>query len=154
MSTLEPCPLCGEVPKRTDDLDSEEYIAGHCLGVAGCTNDLCQVPSDLIIAPTQKEATTIWNTRPREYILRVRIAKLEAEVEDLKPYKYGYSSRKKPKFNEWVIVDYEGFLDFGRFDDDGNWETCGRDNIRKGIRRWYPLPISSDNIPIDAIVYQ
>ena len=73
--------------------------------------------------------------------LRASIAELEAEIEDLKPYKYGYSTRKKPEFYTRVLVDYNGSLDFGDFDDDGNWETCARDNIREGVKRWYPLPI-------------
>ena len=73
--------------------------------------------------------------------LESRIAGLEAEVEDLKPYKYGYSTRKKPKFWEWVIVYYKDHLYFGYFDDDRNWATQDRDNIREGIKRWYPLPV-------------
>ena len=82
--------------------------------------------------------------------IKHRIAELEAEVEELKPYKYGYSTRKKPEFYTRVLVDYNGSLDFGDFDDDGNWETTQRDNIRRGVTRWYPLPVlpeESENEP-------
>ena len=77
--------------------------------------------------------------------LQARIAELEAEVEELKPYKYGYSTRKKPKPHEWVIVDYKEHLYFGYYDDDKRWVTQYRDNIREGVRRWYPLPVLPEN---------
>jgi len=81
--------------------------------------------------------------------LQSRIAKLEAEVEELKPYKYGYSTRKKPKPHEWVIVDYKEHLYFGYYDDDKGWATQYRDNIREGVRRWYPLPVLSEDFEND-----
>lgn len=77
------------------------------------------------------------------------IEKLEAEVEELKPYKYGYSTRKKPKPHEWVIVDYKEHLYFGYYDDDKRWATQYRDNIREGVRRWYPVPELSEDFDND-----
>ena len=94
--------------------------------------------------------TKVWNARPIEDALQARIAELESEVEELKPYKYGYSTRKKPEFYTRVLVDYKGELFFGSLDDEGIWETTQRDNIRRGVTRWYPLPVlpeESENEP-------
>ena len=51
--------------------------------------------------------------------LEVLVIELQSEVEVLKPYKYGYSTRKKPEFYTPVLVDYEGELFFGSLDDEG-----------------------------------
>jgi cell division protein FtsB len=91
----------------------------------------------------------VTNLKAENAALQSRIAKLEAEVEELKPYKYGYSTRKKPKPHEWVIVDYKEHLYFGYYDDDKRWATQYRDNIREGVRRWYPAPVLSEDFDND-----
>ena len=83
MSEIRPCPFCGVVPTISGDPDSEEYVRGYCLGFVGCFNEQCPMPQDVVIEPTQKEATAKWNTRPIEDALTARIAELEAEVSRL-----------------------------------------------------------------------
>ena len=83
MSEIRPCPFCGVVPTISGDPDSEEYVRGYCLGFVGCFNEQCPMPQDVVIEPTQKEATAKWNTRPIEDALTARIAELEAESERL-----------------------------------------------------------------------
>ena len=81
MTELKPCPFCGEVPKITGDPDSEEYIRGYSMGFVECRNDSCPMSYNFIIAPTQKEATSLWNNRPIEEILQARIIALEKELD-------------------------------------------------------------------------
>ena len=81
MSEIRPCPFCGVVPTISGDPDSEEYVRGYCLGFVGCFNEQCPMPQDVVIEPTQKEATAKWNTRPLEDALTARIAELEEELD-------------------------------------------------------------------------
>ncbi len=83
MTELKPCPFCGEVPKITGDPDSEEYIVGYTMGFVECRNDSCPDVGNFIIAPTQKEATAIWNARPFEDKLTAHIVKLNTLIDEL-----------------------------------------------------------------------
>jgi hypothetical protein len=160
MSELKECPFCGI--KQLTDEEAEETVAytGQtrvCDNCGATAKDWNTRPlEDALqarIAELKKaymkaedELDDLLLEREIETAkLKVQIAELEAEVEELKPYKYGYSTRKKPEFYTRVLVDYNGSLDFGDFDDDGNWETCARDNIRRGVTRWYPLPVLPEN---------
>jgi hypothetical protein len=132
MNEIKPCPFCKHFAGFSVILPYEEDP-----GRVACMFCGAETPFD------------IWNARPIEDALQARIAELEAEVEELKPYKYGYSTRKKPKPHEWVIVDYKEHLYFGYYDEDKRWVTQYRDNIRDGVRRWYPAPVLSEDFNND-----
>ena len=84
MSELKPCPFCGIVPTVEGDPFSEEYIRGYNSGLIGCRNVACAFGGEYISKATQKEATTIWNTRPIEDALRAELARRDEIITRLK----------------------------------------------------------------------
>ena len=141
MSEIKPCPFCGEVPKITGDPDSEEYIRGYSMGFIECRNDSCPMLGNFIMAPTQKEATAVWNNRPIEDALRARIAELEAKL------RWIPVSERLPKFGVSVLfydsflnIRHKGFLQ----EDNSQWRTDEGlfyySDRCKHITHWMPLP--------------
>lgn len=132
MSELKPCPFCGETPETNGQLV-------QCY----------KMPCDARRFPMPIDS---WNTRPIEDALKARIAKLEAEVAELKPFRDGYDPEEVfPPEGEWVwLRDCDDEINPVQYDHkagiywnyetnvDGEpfryWESNNGD-----LRRWYPI---------------
>ena len=138
MSELKPCPFCGSPAYSYHD---------NCIDFAGVKCDLggC-VCADILITENN------WNTRPVEDALTARIAELEAEVTELKPYRDGYDPEEVfPPEGEWVWlrdcdddiepVQYdhkaEIYWNYGMNADGVEFTYWERNN--GDLRRWYPI---------------
>ena len=90
MSELKNCPFCGSE-------DTARLLYNDRADVERCRN--CNLS---IVVPF---GFTMWNNRPIEDALHTRIAELEAENDELSPYRDGYDFEKvKPPVGEIVLV--------------------------------------------------
>ena len=118
------CPFCGKEPATR-------------AGFAICINDDCEQSkywSGLDIDE--------WNTRPIEDALNARIAELEAEVTELKPYRDGYDAYEDfPEEGENVIANLGSWLFLAQRRGDKWYDSLGQQaEIRGGVERWWKLP--------------
>jgi len=83
-----------------------------------------------------------WNNRPIEDALRLRIAELEAEVTELKPYRDGYDAYEDfPEEGENVIANLGSWLFLAQRRGDKWYDSLGQQaEIRGGVERWWKLP--------------
>jgi hypothetical protein len=127
---LRPCPFCGSADIRTEPGINLNYC------------DKCSAEANI----------EHWNTRPIEDALNKRIAELEAEVTELKPYRDGYDPEEVfPPEGEWVWlrdcdddiepVQYdhkaEIYWNYGMNADGVEFTYWERNN--GDLRRWYPI---------------
>jgi len=124
---LRPCPLCGAMPTVLRGVN------------VSCSTLGCLLQENTV-------SVERWNTRPIEDGLRARIAELEAEVAELKPYRDGYDPEKVfPPEGEWVwlrdcddnveIVQYNQWSEaYWNYEPHGLWFRYNGD-----IVRWYPI---------------
>lgn len=71
-----------------------------------------------------------------------RIAELEAEVTELKPYRYGYDAYEDfPEEGENVIANLGSWLFLAQRRGDKWYDSLGQQaEIRGGVERWWELP--------------
>lgn len=124
---LRPCPFCGsEDVVRLSHNDRAD--------IERCRN--CNLS---IIVPL---GITMWNTRPIEDALNARIAELEGEVTELKPYRDGYDAYEYfPEEGENVIAKHGSWLFLAQRRGDKWYDSLGKQaEIRGGVERWWELP--------------
>jgi len=127
---LRPCPFCGTLPQANAwifrGISETRYF---------CPNQEC---------PLSVRTVTLeeWNTRPIEDALRLRIAELEAEVTELKPYRDGYDAYEDfPEEGENVIANLGSWLFLAQRRGDKWYDSLGQQaEIRGGVERWWKLP--------------
>lgn len=125
MSELKECPFCGI--KQLTDEEAEETVA-YTGQTRVCDN----------CGATAKD----WNTRPLEDALQARIAELEAEVEELKPYRDGYDGYDDhPEEGETVIARLRNWVFLAQHRGDYWYDALGyKEKIRGEVERWWKLP--------------
>ena len=134
MSELKPCPFCGEsVELDYSELPNRKhwFITCECCGMM-YQSSISQ----------RKYVKVDWNNRPIEDALRLRIAELEAEVTELKPYRDGYDAYEDfPEEGENVIANLGSWLFLAQRRGDKWYDSLGQQaEIRGGVERWWKLP--------------
>jgi len=117
---LRPCPFCG----GTNICTEKGINLNYC--------DSCSAEANI----------EHWNTRPIEDDLRKRIAELEAENAELKPYRDGYDAYEDfPEEGENVIANLGNWFLLAQRRGDKWYDSLGQQaEIRGGIERWWKLP--------------
>ena len=131
---LKPCPFCGEsVELDYSELPNRKhwFITCECCGMM-YQSSISQ----------RKYVKVDWNNRPIEDALRLRIAELEAEVTELKPYRDGYDAYEDfPEEGENVIANLGSWLFLAQRRGDKWYDSLGQQaEIRGGVERWWKLP--------------
>jgi len=117
---LRPCPFCG----GTNICTEKGINLNYC--------DSCSAEANI----------EHWNTRPIEDDLRKRIAELEAENAELKPYRDGYDACENfPEEGVNVIAARGNWFFLAQRRGDKWYDSLGQQaEIRGGIERWWKLP--------------
>jgi len=131
---LKQCPFCGEsVELDYSELPNRKhwFITCECCGMM-YQSSISQ----------RKYVKVDWNNRPIEDALRLRIAELEAEVTELKPYRDGYDAYEDfPEEGENVIANLGSWLFLAQRRGDKWYDSLGQQaEIRGGVERWWKLP--------------
>ncbi len=127
MNTLKPCPFCpdgGDVQLVTFTGGADDVV--HC--------HTC----DTILKHK------IWQTRPIEDELLDRIAELETESAELKPYRDGYDACEnfpEEGVNVIAVAARDNWFLLAQRRGDKWYDSLGQQaEIRGGIERWWKLP--------------
>ena len=117
---LRPCPFCG----GTNICTEKGINLNYC--------DSCSAEANI----------EHWNTRPIEDALNKRIAELEAEIDELKPYRDGYDAYEDfPEEGENVFANLGSWLFLAQRRGDKWYDSLGQQaEIRGGVERWWKLP--------------
>jgi len=137
MSELKPCPFCGGKALTNTFLDYEdlEYTPLDTIEhEVTCENERCI--NGWWLSPKE------WNARPIEDALNKRIAELEAEVAELKPYRDGYDGYDDyPEEGETVIARLRNWVFLAQHRGDYWYDALGyKEKIRGEVERWWKLP--------------
>ena len=76
MGKLKPCPFCGESGALRRIINDRFVVC--------CKNGKCYMIVQNDIATTPEKAIEIWNTRPIEDTMQIKINKLQKELDDAK----------------------------------------------------------------------